>query len=81
MHIFFLLFVLQMLLILGGIETNRGPELPIDDELSSSLNDSSEMSSIYAVGLLGKLGADLSTLVIFVVFFRHFFKTDKLIIK
>jgi hypothetical protein len=25
------------------------------------------------VGLLGKLGADLSTLVIFVVFFRHFF--------
>ena len=47
MHIFFLLFVLQMLLILGGIETNRGPELPIDDELSSSFNDSSEMSSIY----------------------------------
>jgi hypothetical protein len=40
MHIFFLLFVLQMLLIL---ETNRGPELPIDDELSSSFNDSSEM--------------------------------------
>lgn len=47
MHIFFLLFVLQMLLILGGIETNPGPELPIDDELSSSFNDSSEMSSIY----------------------------------
>ena len=47
MHIFFLLFVLQMLLILGGIETNPGPELPIDDELSSSFTDSSEMSSIY----------------------------------
>ena len=47
MHIFFLLFVLQMLLILGSIETNPGPELPIDDELSSSFNDSSEMSSIY----------------------------------
>jgi hypothetical protein len=36
-----------MLLILGGIETNPDPELPIDDELSSSFNDSSEMSSIY----------------------------------
>jgi hypothetical protein len=47
MQIFFLLFVLQMLLILGGIETNRGPELPIDDELSSSFNDFSERSSIY----------------------------------
>jgi hypothetical protein len=47
MHILFLLFVLQMLLILGGIETNPGPELPIDDELSSSFNDSSKMSSIY----------------------------------
>lgn len=47
MHIFFLLFVLQMLLILGGIETNPGPELLINDELSSSFNDSSEMSSIY----------------------------------
>ena len=47
MHIFFLLFVLQMLLILGGIETNPGSELPIDDELSSSFNDSSELSSIY----------------------------------
>ena len=47
MHIFFLLFVLQMLLILGGIETHPSPELPIDDELSSSFNDSSEMSSIY----------------------------------
>ena len=47
MHILFLLFVLQMLLILGGIETNSGPELPIDDELGSSFNDSSEMSSIY----------------------------------
>jgi hypothetical protein len=47
MYIFFLLFVLQMLLILGGIETNPAPELSIDDELSSSFNDSSEMSSIY----------------------------------
>jgi hypothetical protein len=36
-----------MLLIPGGIETNPGPELHIDDELSSSFNDSSEMSSIY----------------------------------
>ena len=36
-----------MLLILGGIETNPDPELPIDDELSSSFNDPSEMSSIY----------------------------------
>ena len=38
MHILFSLFVLQMLLILGGIETNPGPELPIDDELSSRNN-------------------------------------------
>ena len=36
-----------MLLILCGIETNPGPELPISDELISSFNDSSEMSSIY----------------------------------
>jgi hypothetical protein len=90
-----------MLLIPGGIETNPGPELPIDDELSSSFNDSSEMSSIginnicstnnkknmcitllvnleSTVGLSGKLGADLSTLVIFVIFFRHFFKTNNI---
>jgi hypothetical protein len=32
---------------IGGIKTNPDPELPIDDALSSSFNDSSEMSNIY----------------------------------